>query len=291
MNFQRAIKSTFLLVAAGGLAACFAPTVALAQSRPAGKFDPLSTYVGTWVATNPGETAPFLVLRLNVVHGELQGTMSHFKIGGVRNGELVLSPLTFAESPISDLTLADSSLWFVWGGDPPFHGGKMKFIAEGTNVASLNLFMNPGEGEEIFAHNKGLRGLPPRIQLHREGTVAGRDQLREPADDWEPLATVWLINEAEVQYRFDHGVYADYATLLKSGQLEKTGGHNWTIVPVNLQSKSEPLLGYVIRLDLSPHGEAYKLSIVGKTTANCTFGLSSSETGVIERRKADCAAE
>lgn len=289
MNFQRATKSTFLMVAAGALATYFALTVAMAQSRPAGKFDPLSTYVGTWVATNPGESAPFLVLRLSVVNAELQGTMSHFKIGGVRNGELVLSPLTFAESPISDLNLSDSGLWFVWGGDAPFHGGKMRFIAEGTNVASLNLFMNPGEGEEIFAHNKGLRGLPPRIQLHREGTVGSQDQLRDPADDWKPLATVWLINEAEVQYRFDHGVYADYATLLNSGQLERTGGHNWTIVPVNLQSKSEPLPGYVIRLDLSPH--SYKMSIVGKTSANCTFGLFSNETGVVERKEVECPAE
>jgi hypothetical protein len=289
MNFQRATKSTFLMVAAGGLATYFGLTVTLAQSRPAGKFDSLSTYVGTWVATNPGESAPFLVLRLSVVNGELQGTMSHFKIGGVRNGELVLNPLTFAESPISDLTLSDSSLWFVWDGDAPFYGGKMKFIAEGTNVARLNLFMNPGESEEIFAHNKGLRGLPPRIQLHREGTVVRRDQLRDPADDWKPLATIWLINEAEVQYRFDHGVYADYATLLDSGQLERTGGYNWTIVPVNLESKSEPLPGYVIRLDLSP--ESYKVSIVGKTSANCTFGLFSNETGVVERKQVECPVE
>jgi hypothetical protein len=289
MNFQRATKSTFLRVTAGGLAAYFALTVVLAQSRPAGEFDPLSTYAGTWVATNPGESAPFLVLRLNVVNGELQGTMSHFKIGGVRNGELVLSPLTFAESPISDLTLSDSSLWFVWGGDAPFHGGEMKFIAEGTTVAHLNLFMNPGEGDEIFAHNTGLRGLPPRIQLHRDGTVVSQDQLRNPADDWKPLATIWLINEAEVQYRFDHGAYADYATLLNSGQLERTGGHNWTIVPLNLQSKSEPLPGYVIRLDLSQHG--YTVSIVGKTSADCSFALFSNETGVVERKEAECPAE
>jgi hypothetical protein len=277
------------MMAAGGLVTYFALAVALAQSRPAGKFDPLSTYVGTWVATNPGESAPFLVLRLSVVNAKLQGTMSHFKIGGVRNGELVLSPLTFAESPISDLTLSNSSFWFVWGGDAPFRGGEMKFIAEGTNVARLNLFMNPGEGDEIFDHNKGLRGLPPLIQLHREGTVVSQDQLRDQADDWKPLATVRLINEAEVQYRFDHGVYADYATLLNSGQLERTGGHNWTVVPVNLQLKSEPLPGYVIRLGLSSQG--YKVSIVGKTSANCTFGLFSNETGVVERKEVECPAE
>jgi len=84
-------------------------------------------------------------------------------------------------------------------------------------------------------------------------------------------------------------VYADYATLLNSGQLERTGGHNWTIVPVNLQSKSEPLPGYAIRLDLSP--PSYKVSIVGKTSANCTFGLFSNETGVIERKEVECPAE
>jgi hypothetical protein len=284
MIFQRATKSTFLMVAAGGLATYFALTVALAQSRPAGKSDPLSTYVGTWVATDPGESAPFLVLRLSVVNAELQGTISHFKIGGVRNGEFVLSPLTFAESPISDLTLADSSLWFAWDGDAPFHGGEMKFIAEGTNVARLQLFMNQGEEEEIFAHNKGLRGLPPRIQLHREGTVGSQDQLRDPANDWKPMATIWLINEAEVQYRFDHGVYADYATLLNSGQLDRTGRYNWTLVPVNLQLKSEPLPGYIIRLVVSPDGESHVLSIVQKTSVDCASGFYSDETGVIAQR-------
>jgi hypothetical protein len=288
VNLQRATNSTALIVAAGGLLTYFALTIVIAQSRPAGKFDPLSTYVGTWVATNPGESAPFLVLRLSVVNAKLQGTMSHFKIGGVSNGELVLIPLTFAESPISDLTLSDSSLWFVWGGDAPFHGGKMKFIAEGTDVARLNLFMNPGEAEEIFAHNKGLRGLPPRIQLHREGTIVSQDEPREHAEDWKPLATVWLINEAEVQYRFDHDVYADYATLSNSGQLERTGGHNWTIVPINLQSKSEPLPGYVIRIDTPP--QSYKLSIVGTTSENCAFELFSNETGVVERKAVECSA-
>jgi hypothetical protein len=149
--------------------------------------------------------------------------------------------------------------------------------------------MNPGESDEIFSRNKGLRGLPPRIELHREGTRGSQDQLRIPADDWKPLATVRLINEAEVQYRFDHGFYADYATLLKSGQLERTGGFNSTIVPINLESKSEPLPGYIIHVSIAP--ESYTVSIRSKNPANCTFELFSNETGVVEKQELGCSAE
>ncbi len=108
---------------------------AMAQTKQDTKFDPLRAYVGTWVATNPNESNPFLVLRLSEVNGVLTGTISHFTIGGIRNGGPVWSPLTYAETSISDVKASDSGLGFKWSGDPPFHGGDVDFRAEGNNVA------------------------------------------------------------------------------------------------------------------------------------------------------------
>lgn len=243
------------------------------------------------VATNPGESAPFLVLRLSEAGGKLTGTMSHFKIGGVRHGDIIWSPLTFAESPISDLKLSDSSLWFVWSGAPPFHGGDMKFVAEGNDVAYLNFFVSSDEMGKIFADNPGLGGLTPTIQLHREGKVGGEERQKGSPDEWTVPFTARLINEAEFQYRFDHGVYADYSTLLRSGQLGRTSGLNWTVVPIDLQSETDPLLGYAIQLQLSPDGTSYQLSIVKKISADCKSTVFSDETGAIRRATADCPAE
>ena len=91
---------------------------------------------------------------------------------------------------------------------------------------------------------------------------------------------VGLINTAEAQYKFAHGVYADYAKLLRSGQLKDTGGREFTVLPWNLQSETDPLPGYRLRLLVAPHGVSYQLSIQ-QATADCGTGLFSDETGVI----------
>ncbi|HWX39203.1 MAG TPA: hypothetical protein VNY09_08160 [Candidatus Sulfotelmatobacter sp.] len=292
MKFQATAMRTLLSIAAGVLATSIALTAALAQTHPTtATFDPLNAYVGTWVATNPSESAPFLVLRLSEVNGMLTGTMSHFKIGGVRKGEIVWRPLTFAESPIFDVKVADSSLWFVWSGDPPFHGGNMKFVAEGASVASLSLFMSPEEAAKIYADNRGLMGLSPVFQLHREGTTWSEDHQEGPAEDWKVAATARLINQAEFQYRFDHSTYGDYSTLLHSKQLERTRGFNFSVVPIDLQSETEPFPGYAIRLQILFEGSSYHLSIVKKTSTDCGSGVFSDETGVIGTHTAQCSAE
>jgi TonB family protein len=253
---------------------------AMAETKQDATFDPLKAYVGTWVATNPNESNPFLVLRLSEVNGGLSGTISHFTIGGIRNGGPVWSPLTYAETPISDVRTSDSGLDFTWSGDPPFHGGEMDLRAEGNNVAYINIPISMEESEKIFADHWGLGYLFPTILLHREGEVGSEGMQNSSVDDWKVLFAARLINQAEFQYRFDTGKYADYITLLHSGQLKRASGH-WTVVTIDLNSETDPLPGYDVRLTVSRDGESYKFSIVRKTSAECAPGYDTDEKGVV----------
>jgi hypothetical protein len=99
-----------------------------------------------------------------------------------------------------------------------------------------------------------------------------------------------LINTAEAQYKFTNGRYADYSTLLHSGQLKETDGHEFKISPRNLESETDPLPGYRLRLLIPSDASSYQLSIREKT-ADCGRGLFSDETGVIfEGQPVKCLA-
>lgn len=105
-------------------------------------------------------------------------------------------------------------------------------------------------------------------------------QQESSAEKWEVTTVASLINAAEFQYRFANGIYADYPTLVRSGQLQKTRGQ-FTVAPKTVQSVSDPLPGYLIRLVVTPDGRSYQLSIQEKTFVDCALGIFSDETGTI----------
>jgi hypothetical protein len=82
----------------------------------------------------------------------------------------------------------------------------------------------------------------------RHESEAGNEKRQESsAEKWEVSTVASLINAAEFQYRFSNGIYADYPTLVRSGQLQKTRGQ-FTVVPKTVPTASDPLPGYLIRL-------------------------------------------
>ena len=248
----------------------------------------LQAFVGTWVAKAPGENTPFLVLKLVEHDGKLTGTMSHFKIAVAGNGRVIGTPATPGESPIADLTVRGGDLSFVWGGDPPLHGGQCKFVLEGSQKASLIILVTAEEMQKIMADNSGASGFNPVVSMTREAET--KEQTERPAEKWEAAFMARLINTAEAQYKFANGSYADYATLLRSGQLRETGGREFTVLPGNWQSETNPLPGYRVRLWISSDGSSYQLSI-RKKTADCGTGLFSDETGVVlDGQPSDCPA-
>jgi hypothetical protein len=132
---------------------------------------------------------------------------------------------------------------FAWSGDPPLHGGHVRFIVQGTKVAYLLIPLSDEEMKKIMSDSPGAIGFIPIIWMRR--TETGNEKQQESSvEKWEITTEARLINAAEFQYRFAHGIYADYSTLLRSGQLQKTGGRQFTLVPKNLQSATDPLPGY-----------------------------------------------
>ena len=251
---------------------------AVAQTNRPSTYDPLNAFVGIWAAKRPGESTPFLVLKLHESNGKLTGTMSHFKIGVIGNGTITGNP-GMGESPVADLTVGDGDLRFAWG-EPPLGGDEAKFVLEGTKKAQVVIMVSPEQTQKIMADNPGASGFNPVIYVSREAETDNEKQTESSAEKWEIGMMAGLINTTEAQYKFAHGIYANYAALLRSGQLKETGGREFTLLPRNLQSEADPLPGYRLRLLISQDGSSYQLSIQ-ETTADCGTGLFSDETGVI----------
>jgi hypothetical protein len=277
MNLQRTVVMS---IVAGGIASVVALFPALAQTNRVSAFNPLRPFVGTWAATKPNENDPFLVLKLSESDGKLFGTISHFKIGVVGNGRIIGSPLNTAESPVSDLTVREGQVFFAWMGDPPLRGGQARFVVQGTEVAYLSIPVSAEEMQKIMSHNPGATGFAPIIWMHHKSEAGNEKRQESSAEKWEVTTVASLINAAEFQYRFANGIYADYPTLVRSGQLQKTRGQ-FTAVPTTVQSVSDPLPGYLIRLVVTPDGRSYQLSIQEKMFVDCALGIFSDETGII----------
>jgi hypothetical protein len=211
-----------------GCTSVFALRLASGQTNHASTYDPLKAFVGTWTAKNPNETKPYLFLKVSESHGKLTATISHFKMGVVGNGKIFGDPGMPGESSLADLTVSSGDLEFVWAGDPPLHGGQAKFVLEGTEVACLLISVSEEESLKMMADNHA-RGFNPIIWMRRLGDTAPAPNSEAEAS--RSTAMAMLINTAEEQYRFTHGNYADYPTLVRSGQLEKTAGHEFTFFP------------------------------------------------------------
>lgn len=253
-------------------------TSAVAQTNRPATYDPLNAFVGTWAAKRPGENTPFLILKLQESNSKLSGTMSHFKIGVIGNGTIIGNP-GMGESPVAGLTVGDGDLRFVWG-EPPLGGDEAKFVLEGTKKAQVVIMVSPEQMQKIMAETPGASGFNPVIYVSREAEADTGRQPESSAEKWEIGIMAGLINTAEAQYKFVHGIYANYATLLRSGQLKETGGREFTLLPRNFQSEADPLPGYRFRLLISQDGSSYQLSIQERT-ADCGTGLFSDETGVV----------
>jgi hypothetical protein len=288
MNFQRTAMRhlTGIIV---GTAAIIAVSPAPAKTNQASAFDPLRAFVGTWVATKPNESTPYLVLKLKESDGKLAGTISHFKIGVVGDGRIIGSPLPAAESPVSDVIVKDGEVEFSWDGDPPLHGGPVRLVVQGTKVAYLLISVSAEEMERITSDSPGASGFAPILWMRRNPDA--RNAKQEGAGEkWEVTTTARLVNAAEFQYKLAKRIYADYPTLVRSGKLRNTAMRQFTLVPRTLQSVTDPLPGYVLHLLVSADGSSYQLSIRQKTAADCSQGVFSDETGIVfDGRSAECS--
>ena len=282
MKFQWARPALLTLLI--GLVAVSLVTVgcaAPAQTNRVSTYGPLTAFVGTWTARTQGESTPYLVLKLKESNGKLTGTTTHLKIKVNGNGKITGGPGMPGESPLLDLKSWGSDLGFIWNGDSRLQGVQAKFMVQGTEQALLVLILPPEKmqaAQETILESPGA--FNPVISLSREMETDNKMQTESSVEHWEAVFMARLINTAEAQYKFTNGRYADYNTLLHSGQLKETDGHEFKVSPRNLESETDPLPGYRLRLLISTDASSYQLSIREKT-ADCGSGLLSDETGVI----------
>jgi hypothetical protein len=205
--------------------------------------------------------------------------ISRFAIGGQRRGEIFYRPLPLAAAQISYLAAEETSLRFHWVGDPPFDAGDVEFVAEGTDVAYLNdLPISQSAIGQVFAQNWGLAGFQPSIRLQRDGTQEGSGQFGTRKT--KEALSARLINQSEFLYRLTHDTYADYPTLLHSGELAKSG-RRFKLPPLDLHSETNPSPGNAIHLAVSNDGRGYQLSIAWKEPESCDMLLTSDQSGAI----------
>lgn len=274
--------------------AFFAGSASHAQRNFISQTDAFEPFVGTWIAANANETAPYMILRLEERGGKLVGTMNHFRFGVVGPGNLVGSEFTPGDIPLADLIVNPGVFWFTWRGNPPFEGFQARFVAEGTRVAELVFILTGNSAQRIMAENPRASGLNPVISLTRVSPNSLHELVRgdvvsprpKPSQKWEISAMARLINTAEVQYKVAHGQYADYSTLIRSGQLRETGAQEFTLLPGNLRrggtaAESDPLPGYSLRLVLAADKKSYRVSMREKTSGPCGYDVATDETGIV----------
>jgi hypothetical protein len=251
----------------------------------------LQTFVGTWIAKTTGESAPYLVLKFKETNGALTGSTTHMRIALTGKGKITGSPARPGESSLDNLTIWGSDLSFTWNGEARFPGIQARFVVKGTQQALLVIALRPEDTQQvqkIMKENPGTSGFTPVIALSRETEAAHEMRKESPTERWEVTFMAAFINTAEAQYKFKNGRYADYATLLHSGQLKETLGHEFHIAPDSYESETDPLPGYHLRLLIPPDAGSYQLFIREKTQ-DCGMGIFTDETGAIfEGNAADC---
>lgn len=275
-------------------AALVVPRWVHAQSNIGTRHDSLEAFVGDWTATNADERSPYLTITLKERDGKLVGTMTRCSLRVVGSGTLVGDQRMPGELVISDLTVNRGDLFFTWTMNSPFQGSQARLVLEGTRIAPLILLVSADANRKIVAANPTASGLNPVIPLSRapesaQATRAGGDATTNrpsTSQNWEVGSMARLINIAEVQYKAAHGQYADYPTLLGSGQLRETGAHEFTVLPGNLRqggsaAEADPLPGFSFRLSVSADKQSYGLSMRERATRVCAYEVFTDDTGII----------
>jgi hypothetical protein len=102
------------------------------------------------------------------------------------------------------------------------------------------------------------------------------------------------INTAEYDYRYRHGSFVNWATLVKSEDLKLSGmqaaAENEPQLAVVRPSEGPEILpGWMLRLNLTPDGKGYDVMLEDKTDKKCGYAAVTDERAIIRQSKfIDC---
>jgi len=108
------------------------------------------------------------------------------------------------------------------------------------------------------------------------------------------IKLVRAINTAELDYKFKHGVYATWDTLVTSEDFTSRGikwaaQNDSQLANLQFSKGSDILPGWRLRLNLTVEGKGYDLLLEDVTDKQCGYAALTDERGVIRQGKAiDC---
>jgi len=138
----------------------------------------------------------------------------------------------------------------------------------------------------------GILTALPGAQAQKAPSPGPADRERERRSLAINIARA--INNAEVNFKRTHEVYANWETLLGNGDFTDTGT-KWssdafpTVAHAMYGPGPEIVPGWKLRLILAKDGNAYDLQLEDVTDPKCRYAVVSDERGVIRQSKSvDC---
>jgi hypothetical protein len=139
----------------------------------------------------------------------------------------------------------------------------------------------------------GILAVLPWAHAQKKASPGMPDRERERRS--LAINLVRAINTAEVNYKKDHGVYANWETLLGNGDFTETGT-KWapesfpTVAHAMYSRGPEVVPGWKLRLVLAKDGSGYDLLLEDAIDPKCGYAVVSDERGLIRQSKSiDCA--
>src|ERR1700730_16055449 len=132
-------------------------------------------------------------------------------------------------------------------------------------------------------------------------TERGQDVTTQTSGDDHERGSVAVnilraINTAEYDYRYRHGSFVNWATLVKSEDLKLSGmaaaaaaENEPKLEGIRLSEGPEILRGWMLRLNLTPDGKGYDVMLEDMTDKKCGYAALTDERAIIRQSKTiDC---